>query len=178
MTLRAQDPTGDVRPETVAPARAYGFLQSLVDRWRDFSLARAVGLAAAAPKTDLPPADIVRLRQQMRDCLTARGGEASARARAIELGSLYLGLSTTGRRAFLDDAPLDICGREFALLLALGERVGNVVRCERLHCRVFGDDIARDPNNLQVLVSRLRRKLPAEVRVRAVRGEGYRLDVA
>jgi malonyl-CoA decarboxylase len=110
MSTRTQDQTADTRTAPASDPRAeagaqtrttYGLLQTFVDRWRDFSLARAVGLAAAAPRTDLGPSDLVRLRQQMHDCLTARGGEASARTRAIELGSLYLGLSAAGRRAFL-----------------------------------------------------------------------------
>jgi malonyl-CoA decarboxylase len=37
----------------------------------------------------------------MRDCLDARGGEVSARARAAELGRTYLALSPLGRERFL-----------------------------------------------------------------------------
>lgn len=76
------------------------FLQNLRERWREFSLTRAVRLAGA-PKTDLRPDDLARLRQQMQDCLEARGGEVSARARAVELGRSYLQLSKKGRRTFL-----------------------------------------------------------------------------
>ncbi len=37
----------------------------------------------------------------MRDCLDARGGEVSARARAAALGQTYLALSAAGRERFL-----------------------------------------------------------------------------
>jgi malonyl-CoA decarboxylase len=56
----------------------------------------------------------------MRECLEARGGEVSARARAAELGRIYLGLAPEGRRRFLatlagpfdvDDGALEIAAR-------------------------------------------------------------------
>ena len=37
----------------------------------------------------------------MRDCLDARGGEVSARARAAALGEAYLALDANGRERFL-----------------------------------------------------------------------------
>lgn len=40
-------------------------------------------------------------RDQIRDCLEARGGEVSARARAADLGRTYLGLDAEGRARFL-----------------------------------------------------------------------------
>jgi malonyl-CoA decarboxylase len=90
------------RPAAAAEPRPQGgFLQSLMVRWRDFPFARAVRFGASGPPTDLGPEDAERLVQRMRECLEARGGEASARARAIELGRLYLGLSRDGRLTFL-----------------------------------------------------------------------------
>ena len=50
---------------------------------------------------DLPDADVLRLRDQINNCLEARGGEVSARARAAELGEAYLVLNETGRKRFL-----------------------------------------------------------------------------
>jgi malonyl-CoA decarboxylase len=56
-------------------------------------------------KYDLAPglsdADVKQLRRQIDACLERRGGEASARARAAELGELYLALNESGRRRFL-----------------------------------------------------------------------------
>ena len=51
---------------------------------------------------DLPPADADKVKLLMEDCLTGRGGEVSARQRAAILGELYLTLSETGRRNFLE----------------------------------------------------------------------------
>ncbi len=51
---------------------------------------------------DLPPADAQRVKLLIENCLAARGGEVSARQRAAILGELYLTLSETGRRNFLE----------------------------------------------------------------------------
>ena len=45
--------------------------------------------------------DQIRLIEQMRACLEARGGEVSARSRAVALGYAYLALNETGRKRFL-----------------------------------------------------------------------------
>ncbi len=63
--------------------------------------ARGVIGAEAGIRPDLPEGDLERVRGQMRDCLAARGGEVTARARAAELGRTYLGLSRGGRLRFL-----------------------------------------------------------------------------
>ena len=65
---------------------------------------RGTGLAPAglreAVEPDLPGGDADRLREQIRACLEARGGEVDARARAAALGTTYLGLNAEGRRRF------------------------------------------------------------------------------
>lgn len=53
-------------------------------------------------EVDLPPHDAKRIKLLMEECLAARGGEVSARQRAAVLGELYLTLSNTGRRNFLE----------------------------------------------------------------------------
>jgi len=50
----------------------------------------------------LPDGDLARLRRMIARCLEARGGEVSARARAAELGEIYLILERAGRRRFLE----------------------------------------------------------------------------
>jgi malonyl-CoA decarboxylase len=91
--------------ETRAPASA-GFLdrtlRTLQTAWRDISeTARGAigGSTAVAPA--LPDGDMEKVRERMRECLDGRGGEVSARARAAELGRVYLGLDGEGRKRFL-----------------------------------------------------------------------------
>ncbi|MBI3453520.1 MAG: malonyl-CoA decarboxylase [Rhodospirillales bacterium] len=78
-------------------------LRNLREAWQDISNSARVAIArggAVAP--DLPDVDRDRVREQMRECLAARGGEVSARARAAELGRIYLSLNDAGRRRFLE----------------------------------------------------------------------------
>jgi malonyl-CoA decarboxylase len=49
----------------------------------------------------LSDTDLDLVREQMRECLAAKGGEVSARLRAAELGNGYLQLSEEGRERFL-----------------------------------------------------------------------------
>ncbi len=76
-------------------------LRNLRTAWRDISeTARgAIGGVAVAPA--LPASDLDKVRARMRECLEGRGGEVSTRARAAELGRLYLGLDADGRKRFL-----------------------------------------------------------------------------
>jgi malonyl-CoA decarboxylase len=87
-----------------------GFLDSVVDRardnlrslrwtWRD--IASRGRISSAAPNPELPRDDADRLRQQLRDCLDAKGGAVAARARAADLGRTYLALNPIGRERFL-----------------------------------------------------------------------------
>ena len=50
----------------------------------------------------LPDGDVQKLRDKIKACLEARGGEVSARTRAAELGEAYLVLNPKGRRRFLE----------------------------------------------------------------------------
>lgn len=75
--------------------------RNLRDAWRDIAVSARSVIPAQAFRPDLPDEDLARLRAQMEDCLAARGGEVSARARAAELGQAYLSLNTEGRHKFL-----------------------------------------------------------------------------
>ncbi|MBI3711071.1 MAG: malonyl-CoA decarboxylase [Proteobacteria bacterium] len=77
-------------------------LRNLREAWREVSdSARGVIAPPGPVAPNLPDEDLERVRAQMRECLEARGGEVSGRARAAELGRLYLGLDQSGRQRFL-----------------------------------------------------------------------------
>jgi malonyl-CoA decarboxylase len=87
----------ELKPAEIAPAPGR-LLDRLRGVWRD--MAGQLGIARGlAP--ELPPNDADVLRAQMRDCLNAKGGEVSARARAAVLGRSYLALNAEGRGRFL-----------------------------------------------------------------------------
>lgn len=80
------------------------FAPSLLDRlstlWRDLVPAKPE-IIAGRLDPDLPIADLETVRAQMDACLDGLGGEVSARARAAQLGQVYLSLSATGKERFL-----------------------------------------------------------------------------
>jgi malonyl-CoA decarboxylase len=51
-------------------------------------------------REDLPEEDQKRLAKQIDECLEGTGGEVSQRARAADVGRIYLGLNAEGRRNF------------------------------------------------------------------------------
>src|SRR3954471_6984737 len=77
-------------------------MRNLRTAWRDISVtARGAIAGSPAVAPALPDGDVEKVRQRIRDCLEGRGGEVSARARAAELGRLYLSFSPDGRKRFL-----------------------------------------------------------------------------
>ena len=82
-----------------------------------------------------------------------------------------------GKRAFLNEQPLELAGREWAVLEVLLARVEKVVSKESIIQAVasWGEELSQ--NAIEVYVSRLRTKLePAGVKIRTVRGFGYMLE--
>ena len=78
------------------------FVARLKQAWRGLSTGAMAAVGApriASP--ELVDADLPQLRARLLDCLVGRGGEASARARAAELGQTYLGLTVAGRKRFM-----------------------------------------------------------------------------
>ncbi len=74
--------------------------RTLRGAWRAIA-AMARGKTAEPVRPDLPEEDMQRLVGQINDCLEAKGGEVSARARAARLGRTYLSLNAAGRKRFL-----------------------------------------------------------------------------
>src|SRR6267154_4128572 len=64
--------------------------------------ARGARAVVGAPlRPDLTDDDMPRLKNRIDACLAGKGGEIARRARAAELGQVYLSLSPAGRRKFL-----------------------------------------------------------------------------
>jgi len=76
-------------------------------------------------------------------------------------------------------APVALSGKEFGLLHLLLRHLGKVVRRERLLAEVWGEDYFGDTRTLDTHVGWLRKKVERSggVRLVAVRGIGYRLDL-
>jgi two-component system OmpR family response regulator len=88
-----------------------------------------------------------------------------------------LELDRSGRRAFLDGAPLELAAREWAVLQILLEKVEKVVSKESFIESLTNWEEDLSSNAIEVYISRLRAKLePAGIRIRTVRGFGYMLE--
>ena len=93
----------------------------------------------------------------------------------LQLGKLSIDL--TGRRVLLDDEPLDLTAREFALLEVLASRHNRVTPREHVIEALCTWNDALTDNGLDIAVYRLRRKLTdSGVNLRTVRGLGYLLE--
>jgi len=88
-----------------------------------------------------------------------------------------LALDTVARRAFLNNEPLELAAREWAVLEVLLAKVEKIVSKEAIIQTVAGWGEELSPNAIEVYVSRLRSKLePAGIKIRTVRGFGYMLE--
>jgi two-component system response regulator TctD len=92
----------------------------------------------------------------------------------IEVGSVCLDLK--GRSAAVRGQPLNLSRREFELLEALVSRFGSTVLKDALVVKLFGHDDQGSPNAIELLVSRLRRKLSdSGLEIVTQHGIGYAL---
>ena len=113
--------------------------------------------------------------------------EFNARVRALlrrvasqgtpELKLGRLGVDLPGRRAWIDEAALDLTAREFGVLAALAARVGRLTSRAQLVESLCNWDEELTDNGLDIAVHRLRRKLHGcGTGVRTIRGLGYMLE--
>src|SRR5690554_42014 len=92
----------------------------------------------------------------------------------IQAGSLVLDLHR--RQATVDEEAVPLTAFEYRILEYLMRHHQQVVSKDRLMEQLYPDDEERDPNVIEVLVGRLRRKLEAAGDLRlieTVRGQGY-----
>jgi len=120
------------------------------------------------------PFDMRELEARLRALVRRPSGHFTS---ALHLGRLML--DPDGRTVSLDDRNIDLGRREFGLLEALIAQAGRVVTRERLMSRLSDLEDGGSENALDLLVSRLRRKIAgAGVEVVTVRGVGYLLRLA
>jgi two-component system response regulator QseB len=144
-------------------------LPVLVITARDSVADRVKGLDAGADDYLVKPFDLDELSARIRALLRRQAGRASP---VIEHGTLSLNPAT--HEVFLDGAPVNLSGREFALLHALLEHPGVPLSRAQLEERIYGWDEEVESNTVEVYIHSLRRKLGVEW-IRNVRGVGYRV---
>ena len=115
---------------------------------------------------------VARLRSLLR-----RG----ARERPVELTVADLRLDPAGRRVWRGSSEIHLTAREFAVLEFLARRADEVVSKTEILGAVWDFEFEGDPNNVEVYIRRLRRKIdgpPSNARgtIDTIRGAGYRLN--
>ncbi|HET7798108.1 response regulator transcription factor [Nevskia sp.] len=160
--------------ETLRELRARHALPVIMLSARGEPVDRVIGLELGADdylaKPCLPRELLARVRARLR-------APSSAAGEALEAG--HLRIEPLIRRATIDGTPLELTGAEFALLLALASRLGQVVDKAVLTREGLGREIERFDRSVDVHISRLRKKLAdastLAPRIESIRGAGYQL---
>ncbi|HTT37105.1 MAG TPA: response regulator [Burkholderiales bacterium] len=139
---------------------------------RDTLEDRVTGLELGADDFMVKPFQLPELVARVRALIRRSRSVLSSE---IDHGPLKMDLSR--RSASLAGQPIELTGREWSILECLLLHAPKVVSKERLLQSISGWDSELTQNAIEVYVSRLRYKLePGGIRIRTVRGIGYRLD--
>lgn len=134
---------------------------------------RICGLDAGADDYLAKPFDVDELMARIRACLRRPGREPPP---PVVIGALSFDLAS--REVSVGGRPVVLHRLELALLETLVRHAGRIVLRDKLHDEVYGFDDNVQGNALNILVSRLRKRLQdlnASVEIHAARGIGYML---
>lgn len=148
-------------------------LPVLVLTARDGVEDRVRGLNAGADDYLLKPFAMEELIARLR-ALLRRPGQALG----VRLACGKLRLDTTTREVWVGDTPFALSRREIDMLEQLLRRAGRVVPKRALEEGLYGFDDDVSPNTVEVLMSRLRKRLThaeAGLTIHTLRGVGYML---
>ena len=137
---------------------------------------RIAGLDAGGDDYLRKPFALAELQARLR-ALGRRQGLAPA-SRLEYAGTV---IDFTARQLTLEGTEVPLTSREWGVLELLASRRGRVVSRDELLEALWGEQTAEASASLDVIMSRLRRKLgdiPERCRVSTVRGEGYRLETS
>ncbi|WP_108680663.1 response regulator transcription factor [Methyloceanibacter sp. wino2] len=128
------------------------------------------GLNAGADDYVTKPFHVPEVAARLRALVRRASGIASAvlTHRGIEL-------DTGSGSVLLNGTPVKLTAREMKMLTYFLHRIGRIVSQAELAEHLYALEDSRESNTIEVYVSRLRRKLGADI-ITTVRGLGYRMD--
>ncbi len=130
---------------------------------------RIEGLNAGADDYLVKPFDLAELSARIGSVSRRYGGNPNP---IVTHGRLKIDLSS--RKVHSDGRLVPITAREWALLEALLSRPGQLLSKAQLEEKLYAFDSEVESNTIEVHVSRLRKKLGADV-IETERGLGYRM---
>jgi two-component system response regulator TctD len=149
------------RPPRTTPVLVMTARGEIEDKIRHFQL--------GADDYLVKPFDLRELDARIAALIRRRHGYANGR---VVIGNLVF--DADGRRALVDDRPLDLSAREYRLLEYFIVGRGRVLSKEQILDHLVGMDEEVGLNAVELYVSRLRRKLEgARFQIRTIRGLGY-----
>jgi two-component system OmpR family response regulator len=154
--LQRRRKSGDVTPVIILTAR---------DQISD----RIAGLNAGGDDYLVKPFDLSELSARIAAVSRRYFGNPNP---WIRHGDLEIDLA--GRQAFRGGRPVDLTGREWALLEAFLQRPGMILSKRQVEDRLYAFGSEIESNTIEVHVSRLRKKLGPNA-IQTIRGVGYRL---
>jgi two-component system OmpR family response regulator len=136
------------------------------DRWSD----KVAGLDAGADDYLAKPFQTEELVARLRALIRRAAGQASS-----ELSAGDVRLDARSGRVTLAGEPVKLTAQEFKLLSYLMHHKGKVVSRTELIEHIYDQDFDRDSNTIEVFITRIRKKLGADL-ISTTRGLGYSLN--
>lgn len=136
------------------------------DSWSD----KVAGLDAGADDYLAKPFQTEELIARLRALIRRASGNASS-----ELTAGPVRLDARTGRVTLNGEPIRLTAQEYKLLSYLMHHKGKVVSRTELIEHIYDQDFDRDSNTIEVFITRIRKKLGADL-INTIRGLGYSLD--
>ena len=161
--------------EIIRRLRARGdTLPALILTARGKTSERVAGLDAGADDYLVKPFDMAELIARLR-ALARRRPQVAPQHETIGAQTY----DRIRRRLAIADRSLDLPRRELALFELLLDHRGRLIDKDHIGAALYGTGASVEPNAVELLVSRLRRKLEGTgATIRTARGLGYMLDDA
>lgn len=136
------------------------------DDWHD----KVSGIDAGADDYVTKPFHLQELLARLRALIRRASGVADA---TLRCGNLEL--DTRTGRVSCENEVISLTSHEFKILSYLMHHLDEVVSRSDLTEHIYAQDFDRDSNTIEVLIGRLRKKLPDGL-IQTVRGMGYRMS--
>ncbi len=136
------------------------------DGWSE----RVDGLDAGADDYMTKPFHMPELAARVRAILRRQSGLMNP---VIEMGRVTL--DSKNGRVTAQGIAVDLTAQEIAVLTYLAHNRGRLVSRSELSDHIYEYDADRDSNTIAVFITRLRKKLGADL-IKTVRGRGYMID--